>query len=103
MIPYGRQEITPADIGAVVEVLRSDFLTQGPVVPRFEQAVAQYCGAKHAVAVNSATSALHLACLALGIGPGDVVEVEVRGKWLRARAVKPPFVRNGKVLISVEC
>lgn len=71
MIPYGRQEITQADIDAVVEVLRSDFLTQGPMVPRFEKAVADYCGAQHAVAVNSATSALHIACLALGLGPGD--------------------------------
>jgi UDP-4-amino-4,6-dideoxy-N-acetyl-beta-L-altrosamine transaminase len=71
MIPYGRQEITQADIDAVVEVLRSDFLTQGPAVPKFEQAVANHCGAKHAVAVNSATSALHIACLALGLGPGD--------------------------------
>ena len=71
MIPYGRQDITDADIAAVVEVLRSDFLTQGPVVPRFEQAVAHRCGAEHAVAVNSATSALHIACLALDLGPGD--------------------------------
>ncbi len=71
MIPYARQDITQDDIDAVVEVLRSDFLTQGPVVPRFEQAVARYCGAQYAVAVNSATSALHLACLALGLGPGD--------------------------------
>jgi UDP-4-amino-4,6-dideoxy-N-acetyl-beta-L-altrosamine transaminase len=71
MIPYGRQDITQADIDAVVSVLRSDFLTQGPMPPRFEQAVASYCGAKHAVAVNSATSALHIACLALGLGPGD--------------------------------
>jgi UDP-4-amino-4,6-dideoxy-N-acetyl-beta-L-altrosamine transaminase len=71
MIPYGRQDITDADIAAVVEVLRSDWLTQGPMVPRFEQAVAAYCGASHAVAVNSATSALHLACLALDLGPGD--------------------------------
>lgn len=71
MIPYGRQEITQADIEAVVAVLRSDFLTQGPMVPRFEQAVAAYCGATHAVAVNSATSALHIACLALGLGSGD--------------------------------
>lgn len=71
MIPYGRQEITQADIEAVVAVLRSDFLTQGPMVPRFEQAVATYCGATHALAVNSATSALHIACLALGLGPGD--------------------------------
>jgi|SRR5690625_1534567 len=71
MIPYGRQEVTDADIAAVIEVLQSDFLTQGPVVPRFEAAVANYCGAQHAVAVNSATSALHLACLALELGPGD--------------------------------
>lgn len=71
MIPYGRQDIAQADIDAVVEVLRSDFLTQGPVVPRFEQAVATYCGARHAVAVNSGTSALHIACLALDLGPGD--------------------------------
>ena len=73
MIPYGRQDISEADIDAVVSVLRSDFLTQGPTVPRFEQAVADYCGAQHAVAVNSATTALHIACLALGVGPGDVV------------------------------
>jgi UDP-4-amino-4,6-dideoxy-N-acetyl-beta-L-altrosamine transaminase len=73
MIPYGRQSINQADIDAVVEVLRSDFITQGPVVPRFEQAVARYCGAQHAVATNSATSALHLACLVLGVGPGDCV------------------------------
>ena len=73
MIPYGRQSISEADIDAVVEVLRSDFLTQGPVVPAFEQAVASYCGADYGVAMNSATSALHLACLALGVGPGDKV------------------------------
>ena len=73
MIPYGRQEITPADVEAVVQVLQSDFLTQGPVVPHFEQAVADYCAAQHAVAVNSATSALHIACLALGVDRGDVV------------------------------
>ncbi|MBG0840018.1 UDP-4-amino-4,6-dideoxy-N-acetyl-beta-L-altrosamine transaminase [Ectopseudomonas toyotomiensis] len=71
MIPYGRQDVTQADIDAVVEVLCSDFLTQGPQVPRFEQAVAQHVGAGHALAVNSATSALHMACLALGLGPGD--------------------------------
>jgi UDP-4-amino-4,6-dideoxy-N-acetyl-beta-L-altrosamine transaminase len=71
MIPYGRQEITEADIEAVEAVLRSDFLTQGPAVPRFEETVACYCGASHAVAVNSATSALHIACLALGLGKGD--------------------------------
>jgi UDP-4-amino-4,6-dideoxy-N-acetyl-beta-L-altrosamine transaminase len=73
MIPYGRQQISDADIQAVVEVLRSDFLTQGPAVPAFEAALASYCGASHAVAVNSATSALHLACLALDVGPGDRV------------------------------
>jgi UDP-4-amino-4,6-dideoxy-N-acetyl-beta-L-altrosamine transaminase len=71
MIPYGRQDITQADIDAVLEVLKSDFLTQGPMVPRFEQRVAQHVGVSHALAVNSATSALHIACLALGLGPGD--------------------------------
>lgn len=71
MIPYGRQEITEADIDAVVKVMRSDFLTQGPLVPRFEQAVLQHVGARYAVAVNSATSALHIACLALNLSPGD--------------------------------
>lgn len=73
MIPYGRQDITQADIDAVVGVLQSDFLTQGPMVPRFEQAVARHVGAEHALAVNSATSALHIACLALGLGPGDLL------------------------------
>jgi len=72
-IPYGRQDIDQHDIDAVVEVLGAEFLTQGPVVGRFELAVASYCGAQHAVAVNSATSALHIACLALGVGPGDSV------------------------------
>jgi len=71
MIPYGRQDITQADIDAVVGVLQSDFLTQGPMVPRFEQSVAQHVGASHALAVNSATSALHIACMALGLGQGD--------------------------------
>ena len=71
MVPYSKQEVTQADIDAVVAVLRSEYLTQGPVVPRFERAVAVHVGAKHAVAVNSATSALHIACLALGLGPGD--------------------------------
>ena len=70
-IPYGRQTITDADMVAVMEVLRSPFLTQGPVVPAFEEAVAKKVGAFHGVAVNSATSALHIACLALGLGPGD--------------------------------
>ena len=73
MIPYGRQDITQADINAVVEVLRSDFLTQGPAVPRFEALLAARVGAPHAVAANSATSALHLACMALDLAPGDVL------------------------------
>lgn len=71
MIPYGRQDINQEDIEAVVSVLTSDFLTQGPRVPEFERQVADYCGAAHGVAVNSATSALHIACLAMGLGPGD--------------------------------
>lgn len=71
VIPYARQEVTEADIAAVCAVLRSDFLTQGPAVPEFEHAVAAYCGAAHAVAMNSATSALHLACRALDLGAGD--------------------------------
>jgi UDP-4-amino-4,6-dideoxy-N-acetyl-beta-L-altrosamine transaminase len=72
-IPYGRQLISEQDIQAVVDVLRSDFLTQGPLVPAFERAVAEYCGVRHASAVNSATSALHIACMALGVGAGDRV------------------------------
>jgi UDP-4-amino-4,6-dideoxy-N-acetyl-beta-L-altrosamine transaminase len=73
MIPYGRQQIVQQDIDAVVEVLNSDFITQGPQVPKFEQAIAEYCQADHAIAVNSATSALHIACLALDIGAKDLV------------------------------
>lgn len=73
MIPYGRQDIQAADLSAVLEVLQSDFLTQGPAVPQFEQAVALHCQAQHAVAVNSATSALHISLLALEVGPGDIV------------------------------
>jgi UDP-4-amino-4,6-dideoxy-N-acetyl-beta-L-altrosamine transaminase len=73
MIPYGRQDVTDADIDSVVRILRSDFLTQGPTVPRFERAVAHRVGVKHAVAVNSATSALHIGCMALGLGPGDLL------------------------------
>ena len=71
-IPYGRQNISEEDIEATVEVLRSNFLTQGPVVPEFERIVSSYCSAKYAVATNSATAALHLACLALGLGEGDL-------------------------------
>jgi UDP-4-amino-4,6-dideoxy-N-acetyl-beta-L-altrosamine transaminase len=72
-IPYGRQDIDEADIAAVVSVLRSDMVTQGPAVESFESAVAAYCGARHAVAVNSGTSALHIACAAAGLGPGDLL------------------------------
>ena len=71
MIPYGKQDIQPEDIQAVIDVLQSDFLTQGPNVPLFEQKLCEYTGAKHAIAVNSATSALHIACLALGLGQED--------------------------------
>jgi len=70
-IPYGRQDISEKDIQAVISVLQSDYLTQGPVVATFEKAVSDYCGADHAIAVNSATSALHIACLALGLGKDD--------------------------------
>jgi UDP-4-amino-4,6-dideoxy-N-acetyl-beta-L-altrosamine transaminase len=73
MIPYGRQDVQDSDIAAVIEVLQSDFLTQGPTVTRFEQTVAEHCHAQYAVAVNSATSALHIALMALDVGPGDVV------------------------------
>lgn len=71
MIPYGRQDITQDDIDLVIKVLQSDYLTQGPMVPEFEGAIANHVGAKHALAVNSATSALHIACLALGLNRGD--------------------------------
>ena len=71
LISYGRQTISREDIEAVKDVLSSDFLTQGPQVPKFEREMAGYCGAGHACAVNSATSALHIACLSLGLGPGD--------------------------------
>jgi UDP-4-amino-4,6-dideoxy-N-acetyl-beta-L-altrosamine transaminase len=71
MIPYGRQDITQEDIDAVVAVLSSDYLTQGPLTSVFEETLAAYVGAKYGISVNSATSALHVACLALGLGPGD--------------------------------
>lgn len=71
--PYGRQDINEHDVEAVCAALRSDYLTQGPIVPEFEHALSSICGSNHAVAVNSATSALHVACLALGVGPGDMV------------------------------
>ena len=71
MIPYGRQNISKKDIDAVIDVLQSDFLTQGPVIPQFESAISKYCGCKHALTSNSATSALHIACLSLGLSKGD--------------------------------
>ena len=70
-LPYGRQTVTCEDIASVIDVLKSPFLTQGPAVPRFESAVAYQVGATYGVAVNSATSALHIACLSLGLGKGD--------------------------------
>jgi len=73
VISYGKQNISPADIDAVVDVLRSDYLTQGSVVPLFENRVASYCGVEYGVATNSATSALHIACLALELGKGDIL------------------------------
>src|SRR4051794_39907292 len=71
MIPYGRQHVTDDDVAAVTAVLRSDWLTQGPAIERFEADLCRQAEAGHAVAVNSATSALHVACAALGLGPGD--------------------------------
>lgn len=73
MIPYGRQDIDQADIDAVVGILKSDFLTQGPAIGRFERSLTEWCRTRHAVAMSSATAALHAACLALDIGPGDLV------------------------------
>lgn len=73
MIPYGKHFIDDADVESVIDVLRNQFLTQGTVVPRFEQALCEYTGASYAIAVNSATSGLHIACLAAGVGQGDVV------------------------------
>jgi dTDP-4-amino-4,6-dideoxygalactose transaminase len=73
MIPYGRQDISNADIQTVVDVLCSNYLTQGPAISAFEKSISDYCGTQYGFAVNSATSALHIACLALGVGPNDVV------------------------------
>ena len=72
-LPYGRQSIADEDISSVVDVLQSDFLTQGPCVPSFERAISSKCCAQYGVAVNSATSALHIACLALGLSAGDLL------------------------------
>ena len=73
MIGYGKQEISQSDIDSVNDVLKSDFLTQGPTVPIFEKKISEYVGSKFAVAVNSATSALHIGCMSLGIEKGDIV------------------------------
>jgi len=73
MIPYGKQDINQLDIDAVVDVLKSDFLTQGNQVDIFEKKLSNYCGVNYGVAVNSATSALHIACLALNLKPGDLI------------------------------
>ena len=73
VITYARQDISEADIQAVSDVLRSDYLTQGPAIPAFEAKVASYCGVPYAIATNSATSALHIACMALDLGPGDLL------------------------------
>ena len=73
MIPYGRQDVTDADVAAVIAALKSDLITQGPAVPQFEACIASYCGVSEGIAVNSATSALHIACLALDLGPGDLM------------------------------
>ena len=73
VIPYGRQDVSEKDIQTVVDILRSDYITQGPMIQKFERKVADYCNAKFAYACNSATSALHIACLALGVGKGDLV------------------------------
>ena len=71
MIPYGKQDISIEDINEVIKILKSDFITQGPTVPLFENEIANFCGSKYAVAVNSATSALHLSCLALGLSKDE--------------------------------
>ena len=71
MIPYGKQEINNEDIESIIKVLKSDYLTQGPVVPQFEKSISQYCGSKYAIAVTSATAALHLSCIALDLKKGD--------------------------------
>ena len=88
MIPYGKQDINSEDIEAVINVLKSDFLTQGPQVPAFEKCVAEYAGAKYGCAANSATSALHIACLAIGLGKGEeVCYLSVWNRLLTCRAV----------------
>ncbi len=86
-LPYGKQQVDEEDIAAVVEVLKSDWLTTGPTIERFEQAVADYVGAKHAVAVSSGTAALHAAVAAAGIGSGDEVIVSCMSFVATANAI----------------
>ena len=71
MIPYGKHDISKEDIDAVIHVLKSDFITQGPTVEKFERVVSEFCKANYGIATNSATSALHIACLSIGLGKGD--------------------------------
>jgi UDP-4-amino-4,6-dideoxy-N-acetyl-beta-L-altrosamine transaminase len=102
MIPYGRQQISDDDIEAVVAVLRSDWLTQGPAVLRFEQAVAQHCGAEYAVAVSNATAALHIACLAAGLGPGDALWTSPNTFVASANCARPGFVDIDPLTLNMD-
>jgi len=101
MIPYARQEIEQEDIDEVVSVLQSEFLTQGPMVPEFESVVADYCKVKHTLAVNSATSALHIACLALNIGAGD--EVWTSAVTFVASANCARYCRADVDFVEIDC
>lgn len=99
MIPYGRQSLDEDDVSAVVEVLRGDWLTQGPYIERFEEAVADYVGAKFAVAYSSGTSALHGAAAAAGLGPGDLVATSPLTFMASANAAR--FVGAQPVLVDI--
>lgn len=100
MIPYGRQKISKEDVQAVVETLTSDFLTQGPKVHQFEQAIAAYCGAKNCAAICNGTAALHLAVLAIGIGPGDAVIVPTLSFLASANCVE--FVGGTTIFVDID-
>ena len=101
MIPYGRQNVDEDDIASVVEVLRGDWLTQGPSIERFEEAVAQYVGAKFAVAYSSGTSALHGAAAAAGLGPGDLVATSPLTFMASANAAR--YVGAQPMLVDIHC
>lgn len=101
MIPYGRQSIDDDDVAAVVEVLRGDLITQGPVVERFEAAIAERVGARHAVACSSGTAALHAAAAAAGLGPGDVVVTSPLSFMASANCVRYVGARPGLVDIDL--